>query len=276
MTALTLFSFFLLTGVSADSQSPTPTAEAIMARVAANQDRSNELRSEYIYHQHIHVVSQKTNGTRMHEESADYLVLPTPSGSKKDLQLLKGRYRHKGRYLEFQGDPAPDQDALDGDLVHDLREDLANDKSKDGLASDLFPLTTEAQKKHEFKLLGEETEQGRAVYHLSFRPKDKSDIDWAGEAFVDATEFEPVRVFTKLSRPIPFLMRKFLVDLPGVGFNVEYRRQPDGVWFPSSFGTEFRFRVLMVLSRNISVSLENTDFEQTHVQSRITGYDTPP
>jgi hypothetical protein len=125
-------------------------------------------------------------------------------------------------------------------------------------------------------LLGQETEQGRTVYRLSFRPKDKSDIDWAGEAFIDAAEFEPVRVFRKLSRPLPFLMRKFLVDLPGVGFSVQYRRQPDGVWFPSSFGTEFRFRVLMVLSRNISVSLENSDFEHTSVQSRITGYDAPP
>jgi hypothetical protein len=276
MAPIALLSFFLLAGVSTDAQSPPLTAEAIMARVAANQDRSNELRSQYIYHQHIHLVSQKANGTQMHEESAEYLVMPTPSGSKKDLQLLKGHYRHKGRYLEFQGDPAPDQDALDGDLVHDMREDLANDKSKDGLASDLFPLTTEAQKKYEFKLLGQETEQGRTVYRLSFRPKDKSDIDWAGEAFIDAAEFEPVRVFTKLSRPIPFLIRKFLVDLPGVGFNVEYRRQPDGVWFPSSFGTEFRFRVLMFLSRNISVSLENSDFERTSVQSRITGYDAPP
>lgn len=276
MTSLGLIAALLLTGLTSDAQAPPVTAEAIMARVAANQDRSNQLRSEYIYHQHIHLVSQKTNGTQMHEESADYQVTPTPSGSKKELQLLKGHYRHKGRYLEFQGDPAPDQDGLDGDMVHDLREDLANDKSKDGLAKDLFPLTTEEQKKYQFRLLGEQTEQGRRVYRLSFRPRDKGDIDWAGEAFIDATDFEPVRVFTKLSRPIPFLIRKFLVDLPGVGFNVEYRRQPDGVWFPSSFGTEFKFRVLMFLSRNISISLENTEFEHTSVRSTIVGYEAPP
>lgn len=276
MSGLGLMAAIALVGIAQGGETRQLTAEAIMARVAANQDRSNLLRSEYIYHQHIHLVSQKTNGTQMHEESADYLVMPTPGGSKKDLQLLKGHYRRKGRYLEFQGDPAPDQDSLDGDMVHDFREDLANDKSKDGLAKDLFPLTTEEQKKYQFKLLGEETGRGRRVYRLSFRPKDKGDIDWAGEAFIDATDFEPVRVFTKLSRPIPFLIRKFVVDLPGVGFNVEYRRQPDGVWFPSSFGTEFKFRVLMFLSRNISVSLENSDFEHTNVQSRITGYEAPP
>src|ERR1700722_8825470 len=122
----------LVAGSGQTAPRPSLTAEAIMARVAANQDRSNQLRSEYIYHQHIHLVSQKANGTQMHEESADYLVTPTPSGSKKELQLLKGQYRHKGQYLEFQGDPAPDEDSLDGDMVHDFREDLANDKSKDG------------------------------------------------------------------------------------------------------------------------------------------------
>ena len=273
MSGFILFAVFLMTSCAAGAQSQPLTADAIMARVAANQDRSSQLRAEYVYHQHVHLVSQKTNGTQMHEESADYLVTPTPGGSKKELQRLKGHYRRKGKYLEFQGERAPDEDSLDGDMVHDLREDLTNDKSKDGLASDLFPLTTQSQEKYQFKLLGEQVEQGRRVYRLSFKPKDKGDIDWAGEAFIDESDFEPLRVYTKLSRPIPFLVRKFLVDLPGVGFNVEYRRQPDGVWFPSTFGTEFKFRVLMFLSRNITVSLENTDFEHTSVQSRITGYE---
>ncbi|HEY6292395.1 MAG TPA: hypothetical protein VI455_12670 [Terriglobia bacterium] len=262
-------------GLALGAEGPSLTADAIMARVAANQDRSDKLRSEYVYHQHIHIVSQKTNGTQMHEESADYLVTPTPDGTQKALKLLKGHYRHKGRYLEFQGEPTPDADSLDGDMVHDFRTDLADDRSRDGLAKNLFPLTTEEQKKYSFRLLDEETQQGRSVYHLAFGPKDKGDIDWAGEAYVDAEDFQPVRVFTKLSRPLPFLMRKFLVDLPGVGFNVEYRRQPGGVWFPATFGTEFKLRVLMFLSRNISVSLENTDFERTHVNSRITGYEAP-
>src|SRR5689334_18383013 len=145
MTSLGLLASLLLVGVHPSTDAPALTADDIMARVAANQDRSNRLRNEYVYRQHIHLVSQKTNGTQMHEESADYLVTPTPTGSKKELQLLKGHYRQKGRYLEFRGDPAPDHDSLDGDMIHDFREDLTNDKSRDGLAGDLFPLTTEAQ-----------------------------------------------------------------------------------------------------------------------------------
>ncbi|HUI41671.1 MAG TPA: hypothetical protein VL523_06860 [Terriglobia bacterium] len=260
------------------AENPPLTAEAIMARVASNQDRSDQLRREYVYHQHIRIVTEKTNGTRMREESADYVVTPTPDGTQKDLTLIAGHYRHKGGYLAFQGEPVPQADSLDGDLIHDFREDLANERSKDGLAHNLFPLTTSEQRNYAFRLLGQETLRGRTVYHVAFRPKDRNDLTWAGEAYIDAADFQPVRVFTKLSRPIPFLIRTFLADLPGIGFDVEYGRQPDGEWFPVSFGTEFRFKLLMFVSRNISISLQNTDFERTHVNHRIQslGPEQPP
>lgn len=241
------------------------TADDIMARVAANQDRGNALRSQYIYHQHIHIMSQKANGTRMRDETSDYVVTPTPDGTKKELTLIEGYYREKGGYRKFHGTPVPGIDSIDGDMVQDFRNDLMNDKSKDGLASDLFPLT-EAQKAYRFQLVGQEVVHGRPTYRVRFSPKDRSDIDWAGEAYIDVADLEPVRVYTKLSRPIPFLIRKFLVDLPGVGFNVEYARQPDGVWFPVSFGTEFRLRVLVVFARNIIVSMSNSDFEHVRVE----------
>ncbi|HMD98066.1 MAG TPA: hypothetical protein VKM93_12155 [Terriglobia bacterium] len=271
MPAAQLVTVFLLAAVSvpACAQDPPLTAEAIMARVAANQDRSDKLRGEYVYRQHIHIATRKGKKL-MREESADYRVTPMPDGTQKQLTLITGRYWHKGQYVEFKGEPVPDADGIDGDLIHDFRNDLQNEHSKDGFARDYFPLTTEEQKKYRFRLMGEETLQGRKVYHLGFRPKDKQDFDWAGEAYIDAADFQPVTVFTKLSRQIPFLVRTFLADLPGVGFNVQYRRQPDGVWFPSSFRTEFRLRILMFLSRDITVSLENTDFEHTHVESRIT------
>ncbi|HTV53630.1 MAG TPA: hypothetical protein VMI06_01815 [Terriglobia bacterium] len=36
------------------------TAAAIMARVAANQDRSNQFRADYIYHQRVHKAVRST------------------------------------------------------------------------------------------------------------------------------------------------------------------------------------------------------------------------
>ncbi len=256
-----------------ESEQPLPplTAEAIMAKVAANQDRSEALRKQYVYRQHTHILTHKPKGGRLlREETTEYDVTPTPDGSDKQLKLLTGRYWKKGKYETFQGEPAPESDGLDGSLIKDFRDDLSNDKTKDGLAKDLFPLTSEQQKDYNFQLLGQEEQQGRSVYHIGFRPKDKNDITWAGEAYIDAAEFQPTRVFTKLSRRIPFAVRTLLgTDLPGLGFNVVYERQEDGVWFPATFGTEFRIHALFFINRDVSVSVENTDFQHTHVESRM-------
>jgi hypothetical protein len=253
----------LLIASASFAQSPQPnpaalTGEAIMERVAANQDRSEALRSQYVYKQQIHILTHKPGGKLMREETAAYNVVPTPDGTEKTLTLLTGRYWHKGSFEQFTGESTPDEDSLDGDLIKDFRNDLSNDKTKDGLARDLFPLTSDAQKHYVFKLLGQETLEGRNVYHISFWPKDKHEVTWAGEAYIDAEEFEPVRVFTKLSRRIPLMVRTLLgTDLPGIGFNVVYHRQPDGVWFPATFGTEFRIRaVFFILPTSVRVVRE--------------------
>jgi hypothetical protein len=249
------------------------SAESIMARVAANQDRSERLRSQYVYQQHIHVASRKTNGKILREETADYHVVPTPAGTERTLRQLTGRYWHGGRYVDFAGEPAPAADSTDGELVHSFREELTNDESKDGLARDLFPLTTGEQKTYRFRLIGEEVFEGRKTYRIGFTPKDtEEDLGWAGEAFIDKEEFQPLYVFTKLSRRMPFSVRTMLgTDLPGVGFAVHYRRQDDGVWFPTSLGSEFRIHVLFFFNRNMSISMENRSFEHTHVESKIVG-----
>jgi hypothetical protein len=204
--------------------------------------------------------------------------------------LLTGRYWNKGKYVTFQGEPVSGADSTDADLIHNLRNhepvseagrtdadlihnlrnNLLNDKSKDGLARDLFPLTSEEQKGYEFKLLGQEVEAGRNVYHIAFTPKDEEEPTWAGEAFIDVAEFQPVRVFTRMSRRLPLLVRTMWFDLPGFGFNVVYKRLEDGVWFPSIFGTEFQmqFGPLFFSNRDISISLENSGFEHTHMETK--------
>ncbi len=253
-----------------EPQSPL-TADAVMARVAANQDSSETLRKEYIYQQHTHVVAHKPKGGRLQrEETADYDVTPTPDGTEKKLKRITGRFWHKGKYETFELDHDTDGEGLDGSLVKSFRDDLLDDESKDGLAKDLFPLTSEQQKDYTFTLLGREMQEGRSVYHIGFRPKDKNDITWGGEAYIDAAEFQPVRVFTKLSRRLPFAVRTLLgTDVPGVGFNVVYKRQEDGVWFPSTFGTEFRLHAVFFINRDISVSCENSGFQRTHVESKM-------
>ena len=262
-----------------------------MTRVAANQDRSEALRKEYVYKQHIHIVTHKPSSRMMREETADYDIVPLSDGIQKRLKLLTGRYWNKSKYVDFQGDPAPRNDSstdpdlmfnlrnrepapltgsTDADLIHYLRNYLLDDKSKDGVARALFPLTFDVQKDYAFKLLGEEVEEGRKVYHIAFTPKDKEELAWEGEAFIDVAEFQPVRVFTKLSGHVPLLVRTMWFDLPGFGFNVVYRRQEGGMWFPSSFGTEFRVHAgpVFFFNRDVSISMKNSGFERKHVETK--------
>ena len=270
MSRLLLVLMLAPLGALASGVQPSPSVDEIMARVAANQDRAEQARVEYVYQQRIHVATLRTNGKLAREETADYLIAPTPDGTKKELKHIEGRYWHKGKYLAFQGEPVPEGGWVDNSIIESFREDLFNDKSKDGLGRELFPLTSEEGKKYHFDLMGEETVKGRRVYRIRFRPRDKSDLTWAGEATIDAEEFEPLRVYTKLSRRIPFLVRNLLgTDVPGLGFNVEYRRFDGGVWFPVSFGTEFRLRAVFFINRDITVALENSAFERAKVQSRI-------
>lgn len=274
MAWLRLLGTLILAGISISQAAAEEslTAEIIMARVASNQDRSEKLRSQYIYQQHIHVASRKSSGKILREETADYHVVPKAAGSERTLQQLTGRYWHGGKYVDFAGEPVPVADSTDAQLVQSFREDLTDDDSKDGLARDLFPLTSEEQKTYLFRLIGEETFEGRKAYHIGFTPQDTEDIDWAGEAFITEDEFQPMYVFTKLSRRMPFGVRTVLgTDLPGIGFAVHYRRQEDGVWFPASLGSEFRIRVLFFFNRTMSISMENRAFQHTHVESKIVG-----
>ena len=69
---------------------------------------------------------------------------------------------------------------------------------------------------------------------------------------------------------VPFLVRMLWFDLPGLGFNVVYQRQPDGVWFPWIFGTEFRMHTGAVIyfNRDVSISVENSGFEHKRAESK--------
>jgi hypothetical protein len=73
-----------------------------------------------------------------------------------------------------------------------------------------------------------------------------------------------------MARNLPFAVRTLLgTSLPGLGFTVAYAPQPDGIWFPTTFGTEFKLHVLFFINREITLSADNRDFAKTHVSSQI-------
>lgn len=247
---------------------------AIMEHVAANQDRAEAERARYTYVQHADVVTRKGHKI-LCREVTDSRVTPSDGASSQELLTLTGTLWFKNRYVSYthlvksqgreNGDPA-----LDVDFVENLRKNLTDSKSKDGFAAGLFPLTGKAQADYDFKLIARESKNGHDTWHLQFRPRDTSDFNWAGDAWIDTSAFEPVLVQTHLSRPVPFLVKTMLgTNVPGLGFAVTYEPQSDGTWFPVTFGTEFKVHVLFFFKREVVFSAQNRDFQKTHSEARI-------
>jgi len=269
----------------------TPSADEIMARVAANQDRAEAERTRYVYVQHARVLSRKGR-TVMCEEITDSRIVPTADGSKSELLSISGRQWKKDHYITYNELPKEGQaaeqkpdnkdevwdDDMDRDIVEGLRQDLTRNKSKDGLEARLFPLTTKDQRRYLYRLVGREQKNGDEVYHVRFQPRDKSDAawkdedwtGWKGDAWIDTTDFQPVVISTAMAKKLPFVARTLLgTSVPGLGFTIVYAPQADGVWFPASFGSEFGLRVLFLIHRTIVIDAQNRDFEKTHVTSHI-------
>jgi hypothetical protein len=261
---LFLFLAFRFTCSGAD-----PSAVEIMKRVAENQDQAQSERLNYLYDQRVKVSTRRANGKLAREEVADYTVAPAAKGVDRKQTAIQGRYLKKGSYNEFKGEPVP-EGGIDGGLVGGFRDSVFDKDSKDGLGKDFFPLTSEEQKDLRFELDGEQIVEGRKAYRVRFMPKDSHDITWAGEALIDEEDLQPISVYTRLSRRLPLAVRTLLgTDLPGLGFNVRYRRLDKDIWFPDSFGTEFRLKAVFFINRTITVSLENKNFKRASAESQI-------
>jgi hypothetical protein len=263
-----------------------PSAEAIMARVAANQDQAEAERLRYVYVQHARMTSGKGR-TVLCEELTDYRITPSSEGTHDELLKLDGRVRVRGKYISYhslekdenKSGVANDNDSVsieiggenaDRDIVENMRKNLMHDQSKDGINAHLFPLTSKEQSTYAFQMVGRERLNGRDVVHITFRPKDKSEFGWMGDAYIDNTAYQPVLVTTGMARKVPFAVRTLLgTNLPGLGFTVVYSPQPDGVWFPVSFSSEFKIHVLYFFNRQIVLNAENLEFEKTHGTATI-------
>jgi len=287
-----------------------PSAESVMLRVGENQDRAEAERAQYVYVQHAKMVSRR-GGTVMCEEITDYRMTPSENGAHEDLLKVEGRYLKEHKYLTYtallprdedkpkevknhehrktdndkaekkerEKDPTFDpnsDETIDRDLVENMRWNLIHEKSKDGISAHLFPLTSKDQADYDFRLVGRERMNGRDVFHVSFLPKKKNDFGWSGDAYIDTAAYQPVLITTAMARKIPFAVRTLLgTNVPGLGFTVTYAPQPDGVWFPVTFSTEFKIHVLFFFHREIILDAQNREFEKTHVTSRIVGEATP-
>jgi hypothetical protein len=253
-----------------------PDIGEIMARVAANQAKSQDLRRFYVYSQKQLLRLVRGSGKIAREEHREYMVTPDELGIQKELTSFDGKYQHGGKYIAYDkpGYTYKELD-IDGELIDNMSKDMTDDHdSPDGIGHDLFPLTPDEQLKYDFHLAGTEAYHGHTVYHVTFGPRrypeNDGEGDWAGDALIDAEEYQPWRVTTKLAVHIPRAVQILLgTNIKGLGFSVSYRKFEEGVWFPVSYGGEFELRAVFFYKRTISISMANLDFHRLDVASNI-------
>jgi hypothetical protein len=272
---MTLLPVLLLFSPAAE----TGGAEAIMARVAENQDRAEQMRTSFVYHQSVLVRLNRNNGKLAREEYSEYTVSPMAKGVKKERTLFLGKLVDGRKTVEFH-EPGWEHKGIDidADLARDLADDLTNDKhSKDGIARDLFPLRSRQQREYAFKLEGTEDYRGVPVYRITFEPKVKHsglDIDegsaWAGEVLVHQQEYQPVLITSHLAAKIPLWVKTALgTDIQQLGFKISYQKFDQGLWFPVTYGGEFKVRALFLYARRVGISMQNSGFQRAQVESKV-------
>ena len=272
----------LILGAAAAAAADRETVEQIMARLAANQDRAQSLRAAFVYDQELRMRFLRGDGRIAREELRRYRLTPNEKGIAKELVYFEGRYEKGGTMVAYAqpGFKYKGVD-IDGELIEELAEELADDaRSRDGIAANLFPLTTAEQRKYRFTLKGTGEYRGRNAYEIAFEPRRESRDEgdgtpWAGTILVDAEDYQPVLVSSRLARGIPFAVRTLLgTNLKGLGFQLRYERFDEGLWFPVSYGAEFEVKALFFYKRRIAFSMSNRGFQRTRVDARIT-YEPP-
>lgn len=277
---LSLLSMGLATGSTAqDSQMPhppQPDVHQILTAVLQNQTKSLEARRAWLFRQQTLVRFLRGNGELAREELRHYEVRPKPDGVEREMKSVEGKVSiGKQTYPYTDPEYRSGTIDLDGELVDSFADDfLFEEKSRDGLPDDLFPLSTEMVNRHRFTLHGAEDYRGRQVYRITFAPAKKTKETpagwWKGEMLVDAGALQPVLVVTTQARGLPVAVRTLLgVNLKQTGFRLEYSELEPGLWFPTRYGGEFSLRVLFGYSRRIALSLRNTEFRKASAESSI-------
>jgi hypothetical protein len=271
----------LLTGALAFADDD---AAAIMTKVAANVEKSTDARRQYVYKQSIISNLVRSNGKIARKENREYQVFPTETGSEKKLVLMQGQLRRGKQSTNYTKAGFKDKDLdIDGDLIRDLINDLVDDKkSRDGIPPSLFPLCTKHLPGYRFTSNGEVDYQGRRTFRILFEPMlkrhcitigaddDCDGLSWKGEAWIDTEELQPVRIQTQQAFQVPWGVKLFLgTNIRQSGFAITYQRVAEKVWFPVSYGTEFRLNVLWGYKRTVTLSLESSDFRKASAASKI-------
>jgi hypothetical protein len=82
-----------------------PTAAEIMARVAANQDRAQAARNQFVHERKVHRTLRAKTGKLLRYENWIFSMTPSPKGTDMKLISVKGRYWKKTSTCRLRGFP---------------------------------------------------------------------------------------------------------------------------------------------------------------------------
>lgn len=255
---------------------PHPDVQQILSSILENQTKSLEARRSWLFRQQTLVRFLRGNGELAREELRYYEVRPKPDGMEREMKSVEGKVSiGKQTYPYTDPEYRSGNIDLDGELVDSFADDfLFEEKSRDGLPDDLFPLSAEMVSRHRFTLHGAEDYKGRQVYRITFAPAKKTKETpagwWKGEMLLDIAALQPVLVVTTQAKGLPVAVRTLLgSNLKQTGFRLEYSELEPGLWFPTRYGGEFSLRVLFGYSRRIALSLRNMEFRKASAESSI-------
>ncbi|MBA3972976.1 MAG: hypothetical protein C0504_02010 [Candidatus Solibacter sp.] len=276
-----VLAFVLLLAPPSEPAPPPIALDEILARVAGNQEKTEEARARIVYQQSVRTRLLRGGGRLAREEKRFYTVTPTDKGTEKQLDKLEGLYEKGGKLHPYSDPKFRHKNVdLDGELAESVTDDLVNDKkSRDGISRDLFPLTPAEQRHYDFRFDGYQNVAGVRAIRLAFSPRKRAKDDaceedcgrpWSGTVLIDPEEFQPLSVATTMSNVIPGWVKVvFGINLKQLGFSLTYRKVAGGLWFPATYGTEFGLRVLFGYGRTVTMSMENTDFRLASAESSI-------
>ena len=225
ITTILLAAVPVLAGVVSEN------AASIMAQAAANVERAEEARSQYVYRETVRSSMVRFNGEVARKEYREYTVTPGPQKTAKKLATFNGQYR-QGKEMVAYSDPKFRYKGLDldGDLIEGLRRTWSTTSMDATDSADLFPLRSKHLSYYVFRLKGESEWKGRRLYQIEFEPNREAKCEddcpgpWKGEAWIDAGDLQPVRITTDLAFKIPWAVRTFLgTDLKQTGFSITYQ-----------------------------------------------------
>lgn len=277
-----VFVFFIL---AANGQQTGPAA--IMARVASNMESASEARRQFVYRQKVKARLLRTNGQVARQEEHAYSAIPAEERTNKELISFAGEYHKSKKEIIKYDKPGFEKGGMDfdGGIIQDLVKNLVNHKkSRDGIPHSLFPLESKDLDQYKFKLLETTTHQGRRAYRIGFEPAGKAGVPvnmrggddcpqkpWKGEALIDDEDMQPIRIATDSAFKMPWGVKVFLgTNLRQTGFSVTYTRVAPGVWFPATYGTEFKLDLLFGYHRVITMAMDSSDFRRTTADTKIT------